>query len=120
MLTLHKYKSILLIIIGDFMKYLLGFTILGLVLLVLFSGCISVIAIKDVKNDSYVGKEVTVQGTVEGTIKIADLSGYTIKDTNDSIAVYSLNLPKEGDKKTVTGTLRKVPFIGYYIEETYN
>jgi uncharacterized protein YceK len=114
-----KYKSLYPIIIGDLMKYLFAI-VFGLILLVLFSGCISVMSIKDVKSDNYVGKEVTVEGIVQGTIKIGDLSGFTIKDLNDSIAVYSLNLPKDGETKTVKGTLRKVPFIGYYIEETYD
>jgi uncharacterized membrane protein YdfJ with MMPL/SSD domain len=90
--------------------------VLGIVALVVFSGCIFATSIKDVKLDSYVGKEVTVAGTASGTVKIGDLSGYTVNDGTDSIAVSSLNLPKDGDTVRVTGTLRKIPIFGYYIE----
>jgi len=93
--------------------------LIGLVLvLVLLSGCIFLaVPIADIKDDSYVGKEVIISGNVEGTIKIGDLSGYTLKDETGSIGVYSVNLPEEGTNKRVKGTVRKVPLLGYYLEE---
>jgi hypothetical protein len=69
-------------------------------------------------NDDYVGKTVSVAGTVEGTLKIGDISGYTLVDANgDKITVASERLPAEGDKVTVKGILRKGPLgLAYYID----
>ncbi len=99
------------------MKYfgiILAIFMMGIVLI---SGCVTTKAIKDIKSDEYVGKQVSVYGTVEGTIKIGSLSGYTIKDKTDSIAIYSANLPEEGKSVRVKGTLKEIPLLGYYIEE---
>ncbi|MEW5896290.1 MAG: hypothetical protein AB1668_01230 [Nanoarchaeota archaeon] len=71
-----------------------------------------------IKNDQFIGEEVTVKGSVEKTLKIGSLSEYTLVDKNgDKIIVTSASLPPEGTKKRVTGTLRKMLLIGYYIEE---
>jgi hypothetical protein len=93
--------------------------ILGLLAIVvlLFSGCVSVTQIKDLKTEANLGKEVKVSGIVQGTIKLGDLSGYTIKDDSGSIGISSLDLPNEGSTITVTGILRKNLLFGYYIEE---
>ncbi len=78
-------------------------------------GCMAT-TIKDVKNSDYVGKKVTVSGTVQNTIKLGTLSGYTIKDETDSIGVSSQTLPEEGSKISVTGILIKDTILGYYIK----
>ena len=91
-------------------KLLVLFTVL-----VLLSGCSQ--SIEEVKQDKYVGETVSVSGTVEGSIKIGDLSAYTLTDSNgDSIGVASDALPAEGDQVTAKGTLMKTPIIGYYID----
>ncbi len=86
-----------------------------LVLAVFIAGCAAT-SIKDVKNPDYVGKQVTVLGTVQNTIKIGALSGYTIKDATGSIGVSSTTLPAEGSNIRVTGILVKDTLLGYYIK----
>ena len=76
----------------------------------------SVGKIADIKNEDHVGKTVTVMGAVQNTVKIGSLSGYTLKDDTDTIAVSSEQLPKEGDTVTVTGTLMHDTLFGYYIK----
>lgn len=93
--------------------YLLMISLLFMVLLI--SGCTTA-TIQDIKNSDYVGKKVTVSGTVQNTIKLGSLSGYTIKDKTDSISVSSEDLPSEGSKIFVTGTLIKDTILGYYIK----
>lgn len=74
--------------------------------------------IREIKNEDYIGKKVSVRGTVESTLKIGQLSGYTLRDKNgDKIPVASDTLPKEGTTKTTSGILRRNILIGYYIEE---
>jgi len=72
--------------------------------------------IVDIKNGEHVGKTVTVRGIVQTTIKIGSLSGYTLKDNTDTIAVSSQQLPKEGETITVSGTLIHDTLLGYYIK----
>jgi hypothetical protein len=72
--------------------------------------------IADIKNEAHVGQTVTVRGVVQTTIKLGDLSGYTLKDDTDTIAVSSEQLPKEGATITVTGTLMRDTLFGYYIK----
>jgi len=85
-----------------------------LILLVFFAGCAQ--SIKDVKTEENIGKVVAVRGTVENTVKIGDLSGYTLRDENgDTIGVVSKALPAEGDTVTAKGELVKAPILGYYI-----
>lgn len=90
-----------------------------LALLLLGAGC-GTVAIKDILNnpDKYMGKEVMVEGTVNNTIKIGSLSGFTLVDGNDKIAVSSQTLPAEGKRVVVQGTLMKEIFIGNYIYAT--
>jgi len=90
--------------------------ITGLLFILIFiSGCIAT-NIKDAKNPDYVGKRITVYGTVQNTIKIGSLSGYTIKDNTDTISISSGTLPKEGSQVRVTGILMKDTILGYYIK----
>lgn len=72
--------------------------------------------IADIKTTDYVGKQVTVKGTVENTVKIGSLSGYTLADESGKISVSSENLPKEGETIRVSGTLIKDTLLGYYIQ----
>jgi len=89
--------------------------IMAFVLLVFFAGCSQ--SIKDVKTDENIGKVVSVRGTVENTVKIGDLSGYTLRDdSGDTIGVASKALPAEGDTVTAKGELAKAPLLGYYID----
>lgn len=79
----------------------------------LFTGCTQTIS--EIKSQDYVGKEVVIKGTIENTIKLGDLSGYTLSDEKDSIFISSQELPKEGDTKKVKGILMK-NILGYYIQ----
>lgn len=74
--------------------------------------------IADIKNENYVGKTVAVRGTVQATLKIGSLSGYTLKDDTDTIAVSSQQLPKEGETITTRGTLIHDTLLGYYIQSS--
>jgi len=91
--------------------------ILLLIFTIVFAGCSQ--TIQEVKKDENVGKIVSISGTVEKTMKLGDLSGYTIKDKNgDIISVASESLPAEGDKIIVKGELVKSKIIGFYIDST--
>ena len=90
------------------------YTIL-LVLLIFLVGCLD--SISEIKSDEYIGREVAVRGNVENTLKIGDLSGYTlVGEDGEKISVSSEILPREGDKVTVKGILQKRLITGYYIE----
>jgi hypothetical protein len=81
---------------------------------VLLTACSQRVA--DITNEETLGTEVSVRGTVVDTVKLGDLSGYTLIDGDgDRIAVASEELPTEGSRTRVTGTLRRAPIIGYYI-----
>jgi hypothetical protein len=92
--------------------------ILALASIVLLLAACGAQKIADVKQEGNVGKTVTVKGTVENTLKIGDLSGYTIKDETGTIGVSTLILPKEGDTVTAKGVLMKDSIFGYYIKNT--
>ncbi len=92
-------------------KYLLG-TLLFLTLFL--TGC-GIDKISDIKSETYIGQTVTVKGTVENTIKLGELSGFTLSDGEDSIFISSGNLPSEGSNQKVKGILRK-NLLGHYIE----
>jgi hypothetical protein len=88
--------------------------ILSLLLLVFMTGCTKSIA--EIKSEEFIDENVSVKGTVLNTIKLGDLSGYTIQDENkDTIFVSSKSLPAEDSKMTAKGTLKK-NLLGYYIE----
>ncbi len=88
------------------------------ILIVLFmAGCSPVMDINEVKNEKYVGEEVKVRGTVENSINIGGLSGFTlVEEDGDSILVSSNALPAEGEIVTVNGILKENLLIGYYIQ----
>jgi len=63
----------------------------------------------------YIGKEVTIKGTVQDTLKLGQLSGYTLTDGNVTIKVSSQSLPAEGKEMTVTGVWMRDTIFGYYL-----
>jgi hypothetical protein len=91
-----------------------------MIIVVLFTaGCMQSQNIADIKNSDHVGKTVTVSGTVQKTLKIGEISGYTLKDSaGNTIAVSSETLPKEGSSMTVSGVLTKGIVFDYYIKAT--
>lgn len=85
--------------------------------LLLLTGCTQ--SVEEItSNDNFVDETVSVRGVVKNPVKLGDLSGYTLTDSNgDDIIVASDSLPSEGDKVTAKGTLKKGIFgIGYYID----
>jgi hypothetical protein len=72
--------------------------------------------VKEIKNETFIGKSVVVEGTAQNTFKIGSLSGFMLQDAQgDSIGVKSESLPKDNTKITVKGTLIKDSLFGYYI-----
>ena len=90
--------------------------IVVLVLTLAFSLTACSTNIDDVKNKDNVGHNVGVTGTASSGIALGSLSGYTLTDDTGSIFISTKNLPSEGDKKIVRGTLEK-NLIGYYIDK---
>ncbi len=72
-------------------------------------------SISEIKSSEFVGEKVSIKGTVDSTIKLGDLSGYTLNDGEETIFVSSNELPAEGSSKRVSGTLEK-SLLGYYIK----
>jgi hypothetical protein len=81
----------------------------------LIAGC-GTKSISDIKNEDMVGKTVSVKGTVESTVKLGSISGYTLKDDTDKISVSAKKLPTEGETVTVKGVLMKDLLLGYYLK----
>lgn len=90
-----------------------------LVLAILATAC-APMSVSDLAQNKakYEGKSVSVSGIVKNTLKIGDLSGYTLQDkeTDDVIAVRSDSLPAEGKETTAKGILIKDTLFGYYIK----
>jgi len=83
-------------------------------LLLLLTGC-SYRKTAEIKNDYYINKTVAVRGIVEKSIKIGELSGFTLTDDTGSIPISSKELPEEGKKVIVKGTMEHKPLLGYII-----
>jgi len=104
---------------GDIMnKLLIAFLIIGLVITT--TACSNaktsnIKSIAEIKSDSFLGKTVTVQGTVVNNVKLGSISGYRLQDSTDYIAISAQNLPKVNTTVTVTGILQKSTVVGYYI-----
>jgi hypothetical protein len=92
--------------------------VLGIVVLLVGVTACGLLATKisTVKTADNVGKSFTISGTVVSSFKIGSLSGYTLKDSTDTIGVSSQTLPKENTTMTVTGVLMKDTIFGYYIK----
>lgn len=87
---------------------------LCLIMTLFLTGC-GIDKIAEIKSSEYVDKNVYIKGTVENTIKLGELSGFTLSDGEDSIFVSSNELPSEGSKKVIKGVLKK-NILGYYVE----
>ncbi|MBI5227856.1 hypothetical protein HY988_04685 [Candidatus Micrarchaeota archaeon] len=88
-----------------------------LALVLLFGCAIFSTKIGEINSDpeKYLGKEITVSGTVTNSLKVGKLSGYVIEDSTGSIKVSSESLPAPGSNVTISGTLVHDSFFGYYI-----
>lgn len=95
---------------------ILAILFLLLVTTLLVSSC-GVVSLKELKEnpEKYMGKEIYVRGIVKNTVKIGSLSGFSLTEGNYSIIVRSDELPAEGKKVTVQGTVMKEMLIGHYI-----
>ncbi|MBD3398616.1 hypothetical protein GF412_05235 [Candidatus Micrarchaeota archaeon] len=99
------------------MKKSIAFAVFAL----LFFGCagIGTTPIEELNDNpqKYVGEKVTVSGTVDNTVKLGSLSGYTLTDDEgNSLRVSSGSLPKEGKSVTVSGVFTKDSLFGYYLQ----
>ncbi|MFN7990992.1 MAG: hypothetical protein U0R44_02425 [Candidatus Micrarchaeia archaeon] len=65
--------------------------------------------------ESYSGQQVAVKGTIEDSVKIGRLSGFSLSDGTGTINVKSDTLPPVGTEATVKGTVVKDSLFGYYI-----
>ncbi|MGB9707850.1 MAG: cytochrome c maturation protein CcmE [Candidatus Pacearchaeota archaeon] len=88
-----------------------------LVLILVSSAGCGFVSVKELKEnpEKYLGKEIVVSGIVKNSVKIGTLSGFALTDGDYSINVQSKELPEEGKKVTVKGTVMKEIFLGYYI-----
>ena len=85
-----------------------------LVATLVISGCAQ--SVTEVKTQENIGEEVKVKGTVEQTLKIGSISGYTLLgEDGERIAVKSDEIPQEGEEITVKGVLQEEILIGYVI-----
>jgi RNase P/RNase MRP subunit p29 len=87
-----------------------------IVMCLLVTGCTT--SVKEIKDnpDNFIGKTVTVTGEATNTMKIGDLSGFTlVADDGTKIPVSSKTLPEDGSKVTVKGVVMKELLIGVYI-----
>jgi uncharacterized protein YxeA len=90
--------------------------LLILVLTLFLVGCATV-SISDIKSDpnSYVGEKVNVQGTASDSLKLGKISGFKLHDGDESLLISSEELPKNGEKVSVRGTVMKDTLLGVYI-----
>jgi hypothetical protein len=86
-------------------------------LVVLFlAGCSA--SVKEIKDnpDDYIGKTVSLTGTASASIKIGQLSGFTLTQKDGSkISISSETLPKDGNNVYVKGVVMKDSLFGTYI-----
>jgi hypothetical protein len=88
-------------------------------ILLLVVGCLglNLTKLSDIKADQgkYAGTDVTVKGTVEKSVKIGQLSAFSLSDGGTTMGVSSEMLPPVGKNVTVSGTVVKDTVFGYYI-----
>ena len=72
--------------------------------------------ISDIQSNpnKYMGEKVLVRGMVKNTVKIGQLSGFSLVNGEDMILVSSDSLPAEGKNVTVSGVVDK-DVVGVYI-----
>jgi hypothetical protein len=90
--------------------------ILLLLSLLLLSGCMTKISDINADPSDYMGKTVTVQGTVLTPIKMGVISGFTLKEDGTSILVSSTDVPSADAEVTVKGMVMKGMLMPQYIE----
>ena len=90
----------------------------AMIMTFLITGCsLGTQDIGEIKQDSYVGEQVSVYGNVSASLKLGGLSGFVITDENgNSIRVSSASIPGEGTQIRVSGTLMSDSLWGYYIK----
>ncbi len=95
-------------------KIILCFLIIGVIFI---SGCSKTVS-EITENDDFIDEKVSVKGIVKAPVKFGSLSGYTLIDKNeDKIIVATDELPKENEKVTAKGILKKgILGVGYYID----
>ena len=86
------------------------------VFILFLAGCVVSMDIYKVKTKNFVGKDVTVTGIVQGTVKIGSVSAYILKDDTAEIGVITSRIPNKGDRVTVSGVVMKDTIFGYYIK----
>ncbi|MFW6231206.1 MAG: hypothetical protein ACOC32_04255 [Nanoarchaeota archaeon] len=92
--------------------------IIGIIFFValLLGGCTQ--TIDDMKDEDMIGKEVSIEGTVDRGFKLGDLSGFILSDDNESIHVSSDAVPASGDEVTVTARVRRSDILDvYYLDD---
>lgn len=57
--------------------------------------------------ERFVGEQVTVEGEVVSTVAIFDHGFFEVEDGTGSIWILSRNVPMEGKKVRVTGTVKR-------------
>jgi uncharacterized protein YcfL len=90
--------------------------LLILLVAVFLVGCTS--SIQDIKEnpDKYVGETISVKGISSASVKLGQLSGFTLTEKSGSkISVSSENLPKDGSDVKVKGVVMKDSLFGVYI-----
>lgn len=88
-----------------------------LILALFLAACTATMMVRDIKQESMIGKRVAVQGVVQASLKIGPVSGYIIRDANgDTIPVSTLNLPPDNVLITARGVLMRDTLLGYYIK----
>jgi hypothetical protein len=89
---------------------------LTLILTLLLSGCAPV-TVKEINSDpsKYMGKKVTVSGTVAAPLDLGSASGFSLRQDGSSIMVSADNLPKSGSEVVVRGIVVKGLFTSHYI-----
>lgn len=76
--------------------------------------------VSEIKDESHIGKTVTVSGMVTKSFKLGSISGYVLSDKTGEIGISASRLPAEGDAVTVTGVLIKDTIFGFYIKAEEN
>ncbi|MBD3310165.1 hypothetical protein GF351_03015 [Candidatus Woesearchaeota archaeon] len=93
--------------------------VIGVLALIFASGC-STADISEIKNDpaAFEGEQVRLKGTVKDSVKLGQLSGFTLEGQSGDIFVsWEGWMPPEESEVTVKGTvqtlqlLRKRPYV---------
>ena len=72
-------------------------------------------SITSIKTAQNLNKTFTVEGMVVSNVRTGSISGYRLKNGNDSIPISSRNIPPINSTVTVTGILHTSSYFGYYL-----